>query len=62
MDVHWHKASLVSAIVGACLLAGIGSWTLRKLVLVTTVYAVGYLVGALPEPQAIGAFLGRMMA
>ena len=62
MDVHWATAMLVGAMICACLVAKIGAWTLRKFVLATTLYAVLYLVGALPAPQAIGVFIGKLIA
>ena len=56
LDVHWKKAMLVSWIVIACVFGSLGVWTMRKLGMGLTVYAVGYLVGALPALETIGAF------
>jgi hypothetical protein len=61
LDVHWKKAMLVSWIVIACTAASLGVWTMRKLAVGVTVYAVGYLVGALPALEVIGAFLTRAL-
>jgi len=61
LDVHWKKAMLISWIVIACVFASLGVWTMRKLGMGLTVYAVGYLVGALPALETIGAFLTRAL-
>lgn len=62
MDVHWQKAMLVSWIMIGCATFKLGVWTLRKVALALTLYAVGYLIGALPNIATVGAFLTRAVA
>jgi hypothetical protein len=61
LDVHWKKAMLISWMVIACTAASLGVWTMRKIAVGVTVYALGYLVGALPALERIGAFLTRAL-
>jgi hypothetical protein len=61
LDVHWKKAMLISWIVIGCTAASLGVWTMRKIGVSVTIYAVGYLVGALPALEVIGAFLTRAL-
>lgn len=61
LDVHWKKAMLISWIVIGCAVASLGVWTMRKLAMGITAYAVGYLAGALPALETIGAFLTRAL-
>jgi hypothetical protein len=61
LDAHWKKATLVSWIVIGCTAASLGVWTMRKIAVGVTVYALGYLVGALPPLEGIGAFLTRAL-
>lgn len=61
MDVHWSKALLIAVTVIACGACGLGMWTARKIAIVTTIYAVAYLVGAVPSLQAIGGYLTRWL-
>lgn len=62
MDVHWTKAMIVSWVVIGCVTIKLGVWTIRKIAVVLTAYAIGYLIGALPNVNAIGAYLTRMLA
>jgi hypothetical protein len=61
MDVSWQKAMLVSWIVIGCATFKLGVWTLRKVALAFTLYAAGYLIGALPNVGTVGAFFTRML-
>lgn len=62
MDVHWKKAILISWIVIGCVIFKLGVWTLRKLAIIFTAYAFGYLIGALPSVAAIGSYFSRVLA
>jgi len=62
LDVHWKKAMLTSWIVIGCAFASLGVWTIRKLAIGLTAYALGYLVGALPALDKIGAYLTRALS
>lgn len=53
LDVHWAKALLISWIVIGCAVGGLGVWTMRKIAIFLTIYAVAYLVGVLPALQDI---------
>jgi len=62
LDLHWTKSALASLIVVACIAGRLGIWTIRKVVLALTLYALGYLVGALPALRTLGDFLTRQFA
>jgi hypothetical protein len=61
-DVHWTRSALIALIVAGCYIGRLGVWTMRKIAIALTVYAGGYLVGALPSIQSIGAYLARLIA
>lgn len=61
MDVPAARSGLLALLVIGCYIGQLGVWTMRKIAVALTVYAGGYLVGALPSVQAIGASIGRAL-
>ena len=62
MDVPWLKATLVAWIVIGCAAFKLGVWSLRKFALALTLYAIGYLIGALPHTNTVGAYFTRILS